>query len=82
MPFEATDVANSDRRFPAESGPEDLQVPGPTERTAGAHSARTPGPPATEDSCRRNETDCTACQRTKTKDGVCRDVDDVAELCQ
>ena len=42
MSFKARNGANSGRRFPAESCPEDLQVPGPAERAVGAHSTRSP----------------------------------------
>ena len=78
MPFKARNGANSGRRFPAKSGPEDLSVSRSAEGVTGAHSARTPGPPATGESRRRNETNCAVYRRTKTKDGVNRE--DVEEL--
>jgi len=80
MSFKARNGADSGRRIPAESGSEDLQIPRPAERAAAEHSARTPRPPATDDSRRRNETDSAVHQRAKAKDGIRRDADDVAAL--
>ena len=80
VPSKARNGPNPDRRFPAESGPEDLQVPGAAEGAAGAHAALTPGPPATEEGRRCNETRRAVCQRTKAKDGGSRVADVVAAV--
>jgi len=82
MSAEARNGANSAGRIPVESGAEDLPVPGPAEGTAGAHGARTPGPPSAEQSRGHDEGRCTAYQRAKTKDGIGRYAANVAGLRQ
>jgi len=80
VPTKARNGANPTRWFPAKSGPEDLQVSGPAEGAAGAHSTGTPGSPGPGASRGRHESDRAVHQREKTKDGVDRDVGDAAEL--